>query len=329
MCALYQCKEEDQDEEGIGFTAGTGRRRRCRVPAGPKTKKIILSNAYYTAPYCAAFNPSAIAKAKELGYDLQILDGEGNQQKQLEHARLAISEGAGFIYFPAEFLHNRFNWNISHSHRQFRMFKSKIIREMNMFEKRSNFFSFFYDILFCVTIFSKQDPIRPTSHVTQLIFLPALLDLFQTFLRLPLYQSRATPSPSRAPTQRQRHTDRRDGQRQDKYSKQATADSQAISAGKCMTAKGSRTVAAHCKPPRSICGPPMTANAQVRRDHTATEGDIDTPAGIRLAGTYDRRMSDACHLGEPSAAPIRDFCGGHRGHHAVRRDVRSLGQLVE
>jgi len=68
---------------------------------GPN-KKIILSNAYYTAPYCAAFNPSAIAKAKELGYDLQILDGEGNQQKQLEQARLAISEAAGFIYFPAD-----------------------------------------------------------------------------------------------------------------------------------------------------------------------------------------------------------------------------------
>ena len=70
--------------------------------AAPKSKKIILSNAYYTAPYCAAFNPSAIAKAKELGYELQILDGEGNQQKQLEQARLAISEAAGFIYFPAD-----------------------------------------------------------------------------------------------------------------------------------------------------------------------------------------------------------------------------------
>jgi len=68
----------------------------------PKAKKLILSNAYYTAPYCAAFNPSAIAKAKELGYELQILDGEGNQQKQLEQARLAISEAAGFIYFPAD-----------------------------------------------------------------------------------------------------------------------------------------------------------------------------------------------------------------------------------
>jgi ABC-type sugar transport system substrate-binding protein len=66
------------------------------------SNKIILSNAYYTAPYCAAFNPAAIERARELGYELQILDGEGNQQKQLEHARLAIAEAAGFIYFPAD-----------------------------------------------------------------------------------------------------------------------------------------------------------------------------------------------------------------------------------
>ena len=72
------------------------------IAAAPKVKKIILSNAYYTAPYCAAFNPSAIKKAKELGYELQILDGEANQQKQLAQARLAISEAAGFVYFPAD-----------------------------------------------------------------------------------------------------------------------------------------------------------------------------------------------------------------------------------
>ena len=77
------------------FAAGTQESAR-------ESKKLILSNAYYTAPYCAAFNPAAIEKAKELGYELQILDGEGNQQKQLEHARLAISESAGFVYFPAD-----------------------------------------------------------------------------------------------------------------------------------------------------------------------------------------------------------------------------------
>lgn len=65
--------------------------------------KIMLSNAYYTAPYCAAYNPSAIETAESLGMELTILDGEGNQQKQLEHANLAIAEGYdGFLYFPAD-----------------------------------------------------------------------------------------------------------------------------------------------------------------------------------------------------------------------------------
>lgn len=65
--------------------------------------KLMLSNAYYTAPYCAAYNPAATAKAEELGCTLEILDGAGNQQTQLEHANLAISEKYdGFLYFPAD-----------------------------------------------------------------------------------------------------------------------------------------------------------------------------------------------------------------------------------
>jgi len=65
--------------------------------------KIMLSNAYYTAPYCAAYNPSAQKTAEELGMELTILDGNGNQQTQLEHANLAIAEGYdGFLYFPAD-----------------------------------------------------------------------------------------------------------------------------------------------------------------------------------------------------------------------------------
>ena len=65
--------------------------------------KLLLSNAYYTAAYCAAYNPAAIAKAKELGCTLEILDGNGNQQTQLEHANLAIAEKYdGFLYFPAD-----------------------------------------------------------------------------------------------------------------------------------------------------------------------------------------------------------------------------------
>lgn len=65
--------------------------------------RLMLSNAYYTAPYCAAYNPSAKETAEALGCTLDIMDGEGNQQKQLEQANLAISEKYdGFLYFPAD-----------------------------------------------------------------------------------------------------------------------------------------------------------------------------------------------------------------------------------
>jgi ABC-type sugar transport system substrate-binding protein len=70
---------------------------------GSRPLRFILSNAYYTAPYCAAYNPSAIATAKALGVELTVLDGNGNQQTQLEHANLAIAQGYdGFLYFPAD-----------------------------------------------------------------------------------------------------------------------------------------------------------------------------------------------------------------------------------
>jgi ABC-type sugar transport system substrate-binding protein len=68
-----------------------------------KTLKFMLSNAYYTAPYCAAYNPSAQAKAEELGVQLTILDANGNQQTALEHANQAIAEGYdGFLYLGAD-----------------------------------------------------------------------------------------------------------------------------------------------------------------------------------------------------------------------------------
>ena len=70
---------------------------------GDKPLRFMLSNAYYTAPYCAAYNPSAEATAKALGVELTILDGNGNQQTQLEHANMAIADGYdGFLYFPAD-----------------------------------------------------------------------------------------------------------------------------------------------------------------------------------------------------------------------------------
>jgi ABC-type sugar transport system substrate-binding protein len=90
-------KEEPTTEKST--TPETG--KKDETPA--KKIRILLSNAYYTAPYCAAYNPAAEAKAKELGVELVILDAAGNQQTALEHANQAIADGYdGFIYFPAD-----------------------------------------------------------------------------------------------------------------------------------------------------------------------------------------------------------------------------------
>lgn len=65
--------------------------------------KFMLSNAYYTAPYCVAYNSAAQEKADELGIELTILDANGNQQTALEHANQAITEGYdGFLYLGAD-----------------------------------------------------------------------------------------------------------------------------------------------------------------------------------------------------------------------------------
>jgi ABC-type sugar transport system substrate-binding protein len=75
----------------------------CTKKEENKPLRFILSNAYYTAPYCAAYNPSAVETAKALGVELTVLDGNGNQQTQLEHANMAIADGYdGFLYFPAD-----------------------------------------------------------------------------------------------------------------------------------------------------------------------------------------------------------------------------------
>lgn len=71
--------------------------------AEEKTYKVMLSNAYYTAPYGVAYDEAAAAAAEELGIELVILDAAGSQLTQLEHANTAIAEGYdGFIYFPAD-----------------------------------------------------------------------------------------------------------------------------------------------------------------------------------------------------------------------------------
>ena len=66
-------------------------------------KRIFMSSAYYTAPYAAPLQDAVETKAAELGYEIQIVDGEANADKQLAQFKTAVADGYdGLIYWPGD-----------------------------------------------------------------------------------------------------------------------------------------------------------------------------------------------------------------------------------
>jgi len=66
-------------------------------------KKIFMSSAYYTAPYGAPLQQAVKDKAAELGYQIQIVDGEANADKQLSQFKTAVADGYdALIYWPGD-----------------------------------------------------------------------------------------------------------------------------------------------------------------------------------------------------------------------------------
>ena len=103
VCAVGCAKDEPVDTSASTEQSTTVESPSADTSQVEEPLKFMLSNAYYTAPYCAAYNPAAEAKAEELGVKLTILDANGNQQTALEHANQAIAEGYdGFLYFAAD-----------------------------------------------------------------------------------------------------------------------------------------------------------------------------------------------------------------------------------
>ena len=72
--------------------------------AAPATKgKIFMTSAFYTAPYGSPMQEAVKTKAEALGYEVQIVDGESNADKQLSQIKSAIADGYdGIIYWPGD-----------------------------------------------------------------------------------------------------------------------------------------------------------------------------------------------------------------------------------
>lgn len=66
-------------------------------------RKVLFTNAFNTAPFCAPLNAQALETAEENNIELQIEDGQADASVQLDQIKNAISQGYdGILYFPAD-----------------------------------------------------------------------------------------------------------------------------------------------------------------------------------------------------------------------------------
>ncbi|MCU6735475.1 sugar ABC transporter substrate-binding protein [Diplocloster agilis] len=64
---------------------------------------IFFATAFMTVPYAAPMNTAMEEYAKENNINLQMVDGEGDSQKQLDQIKNAVTQGVdGIIYWPAD-----------------------------------------------------------------------------------------------------------------------------------------------------------------------------------------------------------------------------------
>lgn len=71
--------------------------------AASNGKRIFMSAAYYAAPYGAPLMSAVEARCEELGYEIQIVDGEENADKQLTQFKTAVADGFdALIYWPGD-----------------------------------------------------------------------------------------------------------------------------------------------------------------------------------------------------------------------------------
>ena len=65
--------------------------------------RIFMSAAYYTAPYGSPLMKAIEDKGTELGYEVEIVDGEVNADKQLTQFKTAVADGYNaLVYWPGD-----------------------------------------------------------------------------------------------------------------------------------------------------------------------------------------------------------------------------------
>ena len=73
------------------------------APAAEGKLRIFMSAAYYTAPYGSPLMGAIQEKGEAMGYEVTIVDGECNADKQLTQFKTAVADGYdALVYWPGD-----------------------------------------------------------------------------------------------------------------------------------------------------------------------------------------------------------------------------------
>ena len=90
----------------IGLVACGAKAPEAEAPAEAPAEgklRVFMSAAYYTAPYGSPLMKAVEDQGKEMGYEVTIVDGEVNADKQLTQFKTAVADGYdALIYWPGD-----------------------------------------------------------------------------------------------------------------------------------------------------------------------------------------------------------------------------------
>lgn len=102
VVSLAACGAKEEAPE-VAETEKTENNETTNNETAGSKKRIFMSAAYYTAPYGSPMMKAVEERCAELGYEVQIVDGEENSDKQLTQFKTAVADGFdGLIYWPGD-----------------------------------------------------------------------------------------------------------------------------------------------------------------------------------------------------------------------------------
>jgi len=102
-CGAKEAPKTEEKKEETSAPATEEKKEETAAPAEDTGYRIFMTAAYYTAPYGSPLMKAVEDRCKELGYEITIVDGEANADKQLTQLKTAVADGYdALLYWPGD-----------------------------------------------------------------------------------------------------------------------------------------------------------------------------------------------------------------------------------